>query len=140
MAAGRGDWAEARKLAWTGAAMAGGLTGITGISLALFPNLAARAFAGDPGVTAALEKYLVIVGPCFGLFGVGMALYFASQGVARMRLPFVASVARFAIGAGGGALLARWFGLEGAFAGVAMGISAYGLIVASAVRPGIWSR
>jgi Na+-driven multidrug efflux pump len=115
-----------------------GLTGLAGLSLALFPGPAARAFAADPGVIAALRSYLVIVGPCFGLFGVGMALYFASQGVARMRRPFLASLARCAIGAGGGALLARRFALEGAFAGVALGISAYGLIVASAVRKGVW--
>lgn len=140
MAAGRGDWAMARRLAWTGAAMAGVLTGLAGFSLALFPTTAAGAFAADAAVTAALERYLVIVGPCFGLFGAGMALYFASQGVARMRLPFLASVARCAIGAGLGALLAQRFGINGAFAGVAMGISAYGLIVASAVRPGVWGR
>jgi hypothetical protein len=55
-----------------------------------------------------------------------------------MRLPFVGAVARCAIGAGLGALLAQRFGIPGAFAGVAMGISAYGLIIASGVRPGIW--
>jgi putative MATE family efflux protein len=140
MAAGRGDWAMARRLAWTGAAMAGGLTGLAGILLALFPTGAAGVFAADAAVAASLATYLRIVGPCFGLFGAGMALYFASQGVARMRLPFVASVARCALGAGLGALLAQKFGVAGAFAGVAMGISAYGLIVASAVRPGVWGR
>lgn len=140
MAAGRGDWAMARRLAWTGAAMAGGLTGLAGIALALLPTAAARAFATDDAVIAMLRTYLVIVAPWFGLFGAGMALYFASQGVARMRLPFIASVARLAIGAGLGAVLAGRFGVAGAFAGVAMGISAYGLIVASAVRPGVWRR
>jgi len=140
MAAGRGDWAMARRLAWTGAAMAGGLTGLAGILLALFPTEAAGVFAADAAVAASLATYLRIVAPCFGLFGAGMALYFASQGVARMRLPFVASVARCALGAGLGALLAEKFGVAGAFAGVAMGISAYGLIVASGVRPGVWGR
>ncbi len=138
MEAGRRDWAMARRLAWTGAAMAAALTGSAGLLLALLPYGAAGLFTTDPAVVAALAHYLMIVAPCFGLFGGGLALYFASQGVARMRLPFVASVARLAFGAGLGALLAQAFGLSGAFAGVAMGISAYGLITASAVRPGIW--
>lgn len=138
MAAGRGDWPMARRLAWTGAAMAGGLTGATGLAVALFPTAAANLFASDPAVVGALRQYLMIVGPCFGLFGAGMALYFASQGVARMRRPFIASVARLAIGAGLGALLAQPFGIPGAFAGVGLGISAYGLIVASGVRAGVW--
>lgn len=138
MEAGRGDWAMARRLAWTGAGMAAALTGTAGLLLALLPYSAAGLFTSDARVAATLARYLMIVAPCFGLFGAGMALYFASQGVARMRLPFVGAVARCAIGAGLGALLAQKFGIPGAFAGVAMGISAYGLIIASGVRPGIW--
>ena len=38
-------------------------------------------------------------------------------------------------------MLGDWlgFGLEGQFVAVALGISAYGLITAAAVRPGVWS-
>lgn len=140
MAVGRGDWAEARRIAWTGGLMAAALTGTAGLGLALFPSAAAAKFATDAEVARALRIYLVMVGPCFGLFGLGMAMYFASQGVARMRLPFAAAVTRFAVGAGVGALLAPRFGLSGAFGAVGAGIALYGVIVAAAVRPGVWGR
>ena len=41
---------------------------------------------------------------------------------------------------GGGALLAGPFGmgLDGQFLAVALGITAYGAVVASSVRPGVW--
>ena len=34
--------------------------------------------------------YLRIVGPFYGFFGVGLALYFASQGAGRMNWPLAA--------------------------------------------------
>ncbi len=41
--------------------------------------------------------------PFYGFVGLGMALYFASQGAGRMTWPFTAGVARFAAVAFGGA-------------------------------------
>ena len=38
--------------------------------------------------------YLGIVGPFYSLFGLGMALYFASQGTGNMVMPFTAGVVR----------------------------------------------
>jgi hypothetical protein len=39
---------------------------------------------------------------------------------------------------GGGALLVGPFGIEGQFVAVALGLGAYGLVTAAAVRPGVW--
>ena len=41
--------------------------------------------------------YLRIVAPFYGFFGLGMALYFASQGTGNMVLPFTAGVIRLAL-------------------------------------------
>jgi hypothetical protein len=67
-----------------------------------------------------------------------MAMYFACQGAGRMGWPVAGALARFAIAVGGGALLAGPMGLEGQFLAVALGITAYGLLTAAAVRPGVW--
>jgi hypothetical protein len=55
-----------------------------------------------------------------------------------MRWPVAAALARFTLAVGGGALLAIPFGLEGQFLGVALGLTAYGVLTAAGVRPGVW--
>ncbi len=59
---------------------------------------------------AAGSTYLRIVGPFFGFFGLGMALYFASQGAGALKWPLIAGVSRLIIAVGGGYLLLRWTG------------------------------
>jgi Na+-driven multidrug efflux pump len=137
-AAGQGDWAEARRLAWTGGALAFVLAGACGLVLTLFPENAARAFGAEEEVAAIAARALVLIGPAYGLFGLGMAMYFASQGAGRMGWPVAAAVARFTMAVGGGALLVGPFGIEGQFVAVALGLGAYGLVTAAAVRPGVW--
>jgi putative MATE family efflux protein len=137
---GAGDWAGARATAWRGGLLSAGLCGAIGVVAAAFPWPLARLFAADPAVQDALVVYLRWVGPSFGPFGLGMALYFACQGAGRMRWPFAASVARLGFAVGGGWLLAGFTdtGLPGAFLAIAAGLSAYGLLIAVSVRPGVW--
>jgi putative MATE family efflux protein len=138
MAVGRGDWKGARRVAWTGALMSGGLAGGVGLMVSLFPTFFSRIFSADPAVQAATRLYLVIVGPSFAGLGVGMAFYFASQGAGRMRIPFVAALSRLTLAVGGGWALSTQFGMAGAFMGVAAALFSYGAIVAWGVRPGYW--
>jgi hypothetical protein len=56
------------------------------------------------------SRYLQTVGPFYGLFGLGLALYFASQGVGRLMWPLMANVVRLLIASGGGWLALRWSG------------------------------
>ena len=100
----------------------------------------ARAFTGNEQVAHIAAQALGFTGPAFGAFGLGMAIYFASMGAGRMCWPVAASLARFAIAVGGGWWLANTLGMgmSGNFLGVALGITAYGLIAASSVRPGAW--
>jgi Na+-driven multidrug efflux pump len=140
-AVGGGDWATARRTAWAGALMALAVTATVGLAVAIFPGPTARAFTGDPAVVAIATQALSIIGWALPGFGVGMALYFAAMGAGRMRGPVIAAVSRIVLAVGGGWVLGDWlgFGLEGQFVAVALGISAYGLITAAAVRPGVWS-
>jgi hypothetical protein len=84
---------------------------------------------------AAGSAYLRVVGPCYGLFGLGMALYFASQGAGRLRWPLTAAVTRFALAAGGGWLALR---LTGDLTYVFAALAAFGAINAGAVAAGAW--
>ncbi len=88
---------------------------------------------------AAGSQYLRVVGPCYGLFGLGMALYFASQGAGRLRWPLTAAVTRFVIAAGGGWLAFRLSGdLVYVFCALAVALAVFGGINAAAVAGGAW--
>ena len=137
-AVGAGQWAEARRIAWTGGALAFVLAGCAGLLVTLFPASFARAFTDDAAVVAIATRALGIIGPAYGAFGLGMALYFASLGAGRMRWPMAAACTRCGVAVGGGWSLAQMFGLDGQFLGVALGITGYGLVLAASVRPGVW--
>jgi Na+-driven multidrug efflux pump len=139
-AVGAGDWPTARRTAWAGAILALAVTGLVGLLVTLFPTGTARLFTDDPEVVAIAAWALSWVGPAMPGFGVGMALYFAAMGAGRMWAPALGGVSRLVIGVGGGWLLADGlgFGLQGQFIAVALGITSYGAVIASGVRPGVW--
>ena len=84
---GAGRGAHAKRIAWTGTAIAAGISLAIGVTVATFPGVWIRIFSDDPDVLATGSQYLRIVAPFYVLFGAGMALYFASQGAGRMVLP-----------------------------------------------------
>jgi Na+-driven multidrug efflux pump len=135
--AGRGE--RALRTAWIGAAIAFGLTETVGLVAAAMPLAWLTLFDRDPTMLAAGAHYLRIVGPCYGLFGLGMALYFASQGAGRLGWPLTAAVTRFAIAAGGGWLAFRLTNdLDYVFIALAVALVAFGTINAVAVAAGAW--
>jgi uncharacterized membrane protein YadS len=78
-------------------------------------------------------------GPAFGLFGLGLTLYFASQGSGKILGPVIAATVRLTLVAGMG----YWLSERGAepwqlFALVAAGMAVYGLSTAAAVRLTRW--
>jgi Na+-driven multidrug efflux pump len=139
-AVGARDWAEARRIAWAGGALALAVTGAVAIPVALFPAGTAALFTADPAVRVIAAEALAIIAWAMPGFGLGMALYFAAMGAGRMAFPVAAGLARIAIAVGGGWLLsdAMGFGLTGQFVAVALGITAYGALCAAAIRPGVW--
>lgn len=138
---GAGDPLRAKRVAWTGAAMAGCVTFAIGLAAALVPQAWVGLFSQDPAVLEAGATYLRIVGPCFGFFGVGMALYFASQGAARVVLPVLAGTARLAIVAGAGTLaVLAGAPLHVVFVVIAAGLVVFGGITSFAVYRTPWGR
>jgi putative MATE family efflux protein len=135
--AGRRD--RAMRIAWTGAAIAGAVTEVIGLAGALFPQGWLTLFGSDATMGAVGSQYLRIVGPFYGFFGVGLALYFSSQGAGRLRWPLTAAALRVTIAAGGGWLaLSLWGGLTGVFLALAIALAAFGVVNATAVASGAW--
>lgn len=125
---GAGQFARARRIAWTGAGVTFLVTGLIGVAVALFPDLWLDWFTADPAAYGFGVLYLGIVAPFYGLFGAGQALYFASQGTGRMLLPVGVGVVRFVVVAGiGAAALTFAWPLEIVFAGVGAGLATIGI-------------
>ena len=138
---GAGQNARALRIAFIGSGLAFLLTELVGLSAAIWPAAWLGLFGHDPELLEVGTTYLRIVGPCFGFFGLGIALYFSSQGAGRLAWPLVAGLLRIAIAIGGGALVLQLTGSLAALLAVyAVGIVAYGLVIAAAVGSGRWFR
>ncbi|MGH7313954.1 MAG: MATE family efflux transporter, partial [Candidatus Rokuibacteriota bacterium] len=137
---GAGQGVRAERIAWVGAGLAAGVTGSIGLVAAIFPGAWLGLFSTDPDVLAAGTRYLTIVGPVYGFFGVGLALYFASQGAGRLAWPLIAGFARLSIAALGGWLAIHQFGagLSGLFVAIALALVVFGATVVVAIRAGAW--
>jgi putative MATE family efflux protein len=140
-AIGAGRKERAIRIAWIGAAIAGGITEAIGITAAIWPNAWLSLFGGEPQMLAYGALYLRIVGPFYGLFGGGLALYFACQGAGKLGWPMVAATTRVILAAGGGWIMIVMFGSStGLFAAVAFALLVFGAINAIAVASGVWFR
>jgi Na+-driven multidrug efflux pump len=141
-AVGGGDWHTARRTAWLGGMLAFAVTGVIGIIVAFASLPFAMLFTRDAAVADIAARALTFTGPAFGGFGLGMAVYFASMGAGRMAWPVAGALSRLVLAVGGGWWLATIadMGMNGYFLGVALGITAYGLVTASGVRRGTWSE
>ena len=104
---GAGRLDRALRVAWTGALIAGGLTEAIGLAAASFPSAWLTLFGSDPAMIETGSLYLHIVGPAYGFFGGGLALYFASQGAGRVGWAMMVAVLRVVVAAGGG-----WFAVR----------------------------
>ena len=137
---GAGQDARARRVAWTGAAMAAGVTESIGLVAALFPHGWLALFSAEPEVLSTGATYLRIVGPTYGFFGLGLALYFASQGAGRLRWPLVAGLSRLVVAAGGGWIAVRVLGggLSSIFVVMALALALFGTVVTVALHQGAW--
>jgi Na+-driven multidrug efflux pump len=108
---------------------------------AFFPSAWLSLFGSDPNMIAVGSSYLQIVGPFYGFFGGGLALYFASQGAGRVGWAMMVAVLRVVIAAGGG-----WFAVialgnsNGLFVALAAALVVYGLANAAAVAGGAWFK
>lgn len=139
---GAGRLARAEHIGWVGGTAAAAITGVVGVLLAVAPELWIGRFTTDAATFAAGASYLGIVGPMFAFQGLGLSLYFASQGAGNVVWPVIATLLRFVVGVGGAVITVTWFdvGLEGVFVFLAVGMFVYGTVTALSVRLGAWRK
>ncbi|MCI0430178.1 MAG: MATE family efflux transporter [Rhodospirillales bacterium] len=133
---------RARRIAWTGAAIAVGFTEALGLFVTIFPPAWLGLFSDEPDVLAFGTLYLRTVGPVYGAIALGMMLYFASQGAKRVFWPVVAGTVRMLVAA-----LAGWFAvaemgadLPTLFQFVAVAALLFGGITSTAMLAGALGR
>ncbi|HXX10438.1 MAG TPA: MATE family efflux transporter [Burkholderiales bacterium] len=136
---GAGQRGRALRIALVGGALAFVMTEVIGLLAAFWPRAWLGLFTDEPRVLQTGSAYLHIVGPAYGLFGLGLSLYFASQGAGRLLWPLLSGFMRMAVALGGGALALYATGsLHGLFAALAAGLAIYGVTLAAAIRAGVW--
>jgi putative MATE family efflux protein len=136
---GAGNRERALRIAWIGAGIAALLTEIIGVAAAIWPAAWLRLFDSDPAMLETGAAYLRSVGPFYGCFGFGLALYFASQGAGKLMWPLMAGFARMAVAIGGGWLTLKLTGsLPLMFLAVGAALVIYGAGIAAAVKLGVW--
>jgi putative MATE family efflux protein len=138
---GAGQHERALRIAFVGAAIAFAITEAIGIAAALWPELWITQFSADPHVIEVGTMYLRFVGPSYGFFGLGLALYFASQGAGRLFWPLSAGFLRMLAAIGGGWIaLAITGSLRWLFAALAFGLFLQGSVLLAAIASGAWFR
>lgn len=139
---GAGQLQRAVNVGWIGAGAAAFFTGIGGLAVALWPEAWISLFTDDVQTMAAAKGYLQFVGPFFAFQGIGLSLFFASQGAGRMTWPLIAAAARLMIAIGGGAVLLYGYDASLNMIYLASGIAmvANGIITAVALKMGMWRR
>jgi len=137
MGAGRHE--RALRATWAGAAIGFALAGSIGLAAALFPRPWLMLFGSDPAMLDVGSQYLRAAGPFYGFFGLGLVLYFASQGAGRLLWPVLGNLARLLVAAAGGGLALRWGGgLVDVFLVQGAALAVYGIVIALAIAGGAW--
>jgi Na+-driven multidrug efflux pump len=141
MAMGAGLIARARRAAWTAAIVATAILGGLGLVVTWVPDLWTQLYTRDESVMQSARSYFLWAGPSYGLFGLGLSLYFSSLGAGKAVGPVLAGTLRLVVVAVGGAMLAYWHAPAWMiFALVSAGMVAYGLSTALIVRFTSWGN
>jgi putative MATE family efflux protein len=139
MAIGAGKVDRARRVAWIAATVSSLNLLVIGLAVAVFPDVWAGLFSDDEQVLEHARQYLRIAGPAFPFFGLGLTLYFASQGSGRMLGPVSAAMVRPVLAATvGGWMAAQQMEASAYFSLVAGSLVAYGLATAFSVKLSRW--
>ena len=132
---GARNYRRAREIAWTGAVTVAAACATIGLIVALFPALWMGLFTGDQEIIRLGASYLRIAGPIYGLYGLGMALYFATQGFGSVVWTVTANAVRLLTSSAGALVAIYWLGLgvTGFFVGIACGFCAYAALTTVAM-------
>jgi len=142
MAMGAGQVQRARNVAWTGAWLAAVILALLGLVVVLWPSVWSGIFSQDAQVLVFANMYLRTAGPAFGLFGMGLVLYFASLGAGHVLGPVLAGSMRLAVVIAGGMwLMPNGNGsAQSLFIVVATAMALYGLCTAWVVWRTPWQH
>jgi len=141
MAMGAGQVARARRVAWTAGALSAVNLAVVGALVAIAPDLWAGLFSNEAAVLDHARQYLRLAGPAFAFFGLGLTLYFASQGSGKILGPVLASSVRLLLVVGVGWWLAQNNAGASAYFGlVAAAMVLYGVSTVLAVRCTKWGK
>src|SRR4029450_12156281 len=136
---GAGQKQRALRSALIGGAIAFAISETLGLIAAFWPQAWLALFSPDPGVIETGSAYLRIVGPAYGFFGLGMALYFASQGAARLFWPLMSGTLRVIVAIGGGWLAVFLTGsTHWLCAALGLVLIVYGMVLTVAIISGAW--
>jgi putative MATE family efflux protein len=139
MAMGAGHVERARRVAWVAGGVSAFNLAVIGAVITLAPDLWARLFTQDEVVLGFARQYLVTAGPAFPFFGLGLTLYFASQGAGQVIGPVLAGTVRLVLVAGVGYWLTQHQGTaEHFYELVAVAMVLYGVVTAAAVKVTPW--
>jgi putative MATE family efflux protein len=132
---GAQQYGRARRIAWTGAATIALVCGTLGSIVAVQPCIWLGLFSADAEVARLGAMYLRIVGPVYVCFGLGLGLFFVSQGFGRGFTAMIANAVRLLVSAGGGLAAVYWLdlGTTGLFTAIACGFFTYASLTAIAV-------
>ena len=139
---GAGQVERALRVTWVGSGVVAAITGAIGLTVASAPAWWMDWFTADAEVRAFGGAYLNVVGGFYCAFGLGLALFFASQGAGRMMWPLIGSVSRLVIVAAGGWLCVQVLQLpaDSFFMVIAASLAVYAATIALAIRLGGWAR
>jgi putative MATE family efflux protein len=138
---GAAQRARALRVALVGGGLVFLMTESVGLAAAIWPNAWLGLFGNDPQMIETGGAYLRIVGPTYGFFGLGLSLYFASQGAGRLLWPLMSGLARLVVAIGGGWIALRLTGsLTWLFVALTVALVVYGVMLSIAVASGVWFR
>ena len=123
-----------------GGTSAGVVSIFIGLILALFPDAWIQFFTDDVKAFEVTKLYIQIVGPFYIFQGIGLSLYFASQGANAMKWPTIATIARFLIASIGGGISVHWFGygIGSVFIASAIAMMIFGTMIFVSIKKGAW--
>jgi putative MATE family efflux protein len=132
---GAKQYRRAYKVAWTGGATVGAACASIGFIAAFFPRLWMGLFTDDDEIVRLGALYLQIVGPFYGLYGLGMALYFATQGFGSVVWTVTANAVRLIASTGCALAAIYWLdlGATGFFIAIAAAFCAYAALTSAAI-------
>ena len=133
---------RAEKVGILGGSTAGFVSILIGLTLAVFPGAWIQFFTDDIKAFEVTKKYIQIVGPFYIFQGIGLSLYFASQGANAMKWPTIATIARFIIACAGGGISVYWLdlGIESIFISSSAAMAIFGLMIFISIKKGAWRK